>query len=82
MDVGSTSINLRGRCLAKDQAGVAQWNHADFPLMFNWNGNYASDLNMAKGDSCEFLLTYDPNKNYKAGIFEQPYIARIINLQD
>ena len=82
MDVGSTSINLRGRCLAKDQAGVAQWNHADFPLMFNWNGNYASDFNMAEGDSCEFLLTYDPNKNYKAGIFEQPYIARIINLQD
>lgn len=81
MDVGSTSINLRGRCLAKDQAGVAQWNHADFPLMFNWNGNYASDFNMAEGDSCEFLLTYDPNKNYKAGIFEQPYIARIINLQ-
>ena len=82
MDVGSTSINLRGRCLAKDQAGVAQWNHADFPLMFNWNGNYASDFNMAEGDSCEFLLTYDPNKNYKDGIFEQPYIARIINLQN
>lgn len=82
MDVGSTRINLRGRCLAKDQAGVAQWNHADFPLMFNWNGNYASDFDMAEGDSCEFLLTYDPNKNYKAGIFEQPYIARIINLQD
>lgn len=81
MDVGSTRINLRGRCLAKDQAGVAQWNHADFPLMFNWNGNYASDFDMAEGDSCEFLLTYDPNKNYKAGIFEQPYIARIINLQ-
>lgn len=81
MDVGSTRINLRGRCLAKDQAGVAQWNHADFPLMFNWNGNYASDFDMTEGDSCEFLLTYDPNKNYKAGIFEQPYIARIINLQ-
>lgn len=81
MDVGSTRINLRGRCLAKDQVGVAQWNHADFPLMFNWNGNYASDFDMAEGDSCEFLLTYDPNKNYKAGIFEQPYIARIINLQ-
>lgn len=81
MDVGSTRINLRGRCLAKDQAGVAQWNHADFPLMFDWNGNYASDFDMAEGDSCEFLLTYDPNKNYKAGIFEQPYIARIINLQ-
>lgn len=81
MDVGSTTINLRGRCLDKDQAGVAQWNHADFPLMFNWNGNYASDFNMAEGDSCEFLLTYDPNKNYKAGVFEQPYIARIINLQ-
>lgn len=81
IDVGSTTINLRGRCLDKDQAGVAQWNHADFPLMFNWNGNYASDFNMAEGDSCEFLLTYDPNKNYKAGVFEQPYIARIINLQ-
>lgn len=81
IDVGSTTINLRGRCSAKDQAGVAQWNHADFPLMFNWNGNYASDFNMAEGDSCEFLLTYDPNKNYKAGVFEQPYIARIINLQ-
>lgn len=82
IDVGSTTINLRGRCLTKDQAGVAQWNHADFPLMFNWNGNYASDFNMAEGDSCEFLLTYDPNKNYKADVFEQPYIARIINLQN
>lgn len=82
MDVGSTTINLRGRCTAKDNAGVAQWNYAEFPLMFNWNGNYASDFNMAEGDSCEFLLTYDPNKNYKAGIFEQPYIARIINLQN
>lgn len=81
IDIGSTRINLRGRCLAKDQAGVTQWNHADFPLMFNWNGNYASDFDMAEGDSCEFLLTYDPDKNYKAGIFEQPYIARIINLQ-
>lgn len=81
IDVDSTTINLRGRCLDKDQAGVAQWNHADFPLMFNWNGNYDSDFNMAEGDSCEFLLTYDPNKNYKAGVFEQPYIARIINLQ-
>lgn len=81
MDVGSTRINLRGRCLAKDQAGVAQWNHADFPLMFNWNGNYASDFDMAEGDSCEFLLTYDPNRSYNAGNFKQPYIARIINLQ-
>lgn len=81
IDIGSVTINLRGRCTAKDNAGVAQWNYAEFPLMFNWNGNYASDFNMAEGDSCEFLLTYDPDKNYKAGIFEQPYIARIINLQ-
>ena len=81
IDIGSVTINLRGRCTAKDNAGVAQWNYAEFPLMFNWNGNYASDFNMAECDSCEFLLTYDPDKNYKAGIFEQPYIARIINLQ-
>ena len=37
MDVGSTTINLRGRCMAEDQGGVAQWNNELLPLMFNWD---------------------------------------------
>lgn len=82
VDVGSTTINLRGRCVAKDQAGVARWNQEDLPLMFNWNGNYASDFNMAEGDSIEFLLTYNPDKTYTADKFKQSYIARIINWQN
>lgn len=81
VDVGSTTINLRGRCVATDH-GVAQWNQEDLPLMFNWNGNYASDFNMAEGDSAEFLLTYNPDKTYTADKFKQSYIARIINWQN
>ena len=79
MDIDCESVHIRGRSVIKDQAGVAQWNYADFPLMFKWNGAYTSGLKMAAGESCEILLTYDPDKKYKTDIFEQPYIARIIN---
>ena len=79
MDIGSALVHIRGRSVIKDQAGVAQWNYADFPLMFKWDGGYAPGLKMAAGESCEILLTYDPDKKYKTDIFEQPYIARIIN---
>lgn len=81
MDIGCALVHIRGRSVVKDQAGVAQWNYADFPLMFNWDGGYAPGLKMSAGNSCEILLTYDPDKKYKTDIFEQPYIARIINLQ-
>ena len=80
MDIGCALVHIRGRSVIKDQAGVAQWNYADFPLMFNWDGGYTQGLKMSAGDSCEILLTYDPDKKYKTDIFEQPYIARIINL--
>ena len=79
IDIGSITINLRGRCTAKDNAGVAQWNMNELPVIINWDSDYVSDFNMAQGDSCEFLLTYNPDKKYKIGAFEQNYIARIIN---
>ena len=79
IDIGSITINLRGRCTAKDNAGVAQWNMNELPVIINWDSDYVSDFNMDQGDSCEFLLTYNPDKKYKIGAFEQNYIARIIN---
>lgn len=81
MDIGSESIALRGRCTTKDSAGVAQWNTKDLPLITHWNGGYWSDFDMAEGDSCEFLLTYNPDKSYTLDGFTQPYLARIINRQ-
>ena len=81
MDIGSKSIALRGRCTAKDDAGVAQWDIKDLPLITHWNGGYWSDFDMAEGDSCEFLLTYNPDKSYTLDDFTQPYLARIINRQ-
>lgn len=81
MDIGSESIAMRGRCTTKDDAGVAQWNTKDLPLITHWNGGYWSDFDMAEGDSYDFLLTYDPNKSYTLGGFTQPYLARIINRQ-
>lgn len=81
MDIGSESIALRGRCTTKDGAGVAQWKTKDLPLITHWNGGYWSDFDMAEGDSCEFLLTYNPDKSYTLGGFTQPYLARIINRQ-
>lgn len=81
MDIGSESIAMRGRCTTKDGANVAQWNIKDLPLITHWNGGYWSDFDMAEGDACDFLLTYDPNKSYTLEGFTQPYLARIINRQ-
>ena len=81
VDIGSASINLRGRCLATDQAGVKQWNYVNYPLITHWDGGYWSDFWIAAGDSCDFLLTYDPNKSYTLEGFTQPYLARVINKQ-
>lgn len=81
MDIGSESIAMRGRCTTKDGADVAQWNTKDLPLITHWNGDYWADFDMAAGDSCEFLLTYNPDKSYTLGGFTQPYLARIINRQ-
>lgn len=81
MDIGSESIAMRGRCTTKDDAGVAQWNTKDLPLITHWNGGYWSDFDMAEGDSYEFLLTYNPYKSYTLNGFTQPYLARIINRQ-
>lgn len=81
MDIGSESIAMRGRCTTKDDAGVAQWNTKDLPLITHWNGGYWSDFYMAEGDSYDFLLTYNPYKSYTLNGFTQPYLARIINRQ-
>lgn len=81
MDIGSTTIELLGRCTAKDSAGVTQWDTNELPLITNWNGGYWANFDMAEGDSYDFLLTYDPNKSYTLGGFTQPYLARIINRQ-
>lgn len=81
MDIGSESIAMRGRCTTKDGANVAQWNTKNLPLITHWNGGYWSDFDMAEGDACDFLLTYDPNKSYTLEGFTQPYLARIINRQ-
>lgn len=81
MDIGSKSIAMRGRCTTKDDANVARWNIKDLPLITHWNGGYWSDFDMAEGDACDFLLTYDPNKSYTLEGFTQPYLARIINRQ-
>lgn len=81
MDIGSESIAMRGRCTTKDGANVAQWNTKGLPLITHWNGDYWSDFDMAAGDSCEFLLTYNPDKSYTLEGFTQPYLARIINRQ-
>lgn len=79
IDIGSETFVVRGRCKIKDNAGVAQWDINEFPVITNKDGNYTSDILMKQGNSCEIMLTYDPNKKYKVGEFEQNYIARFIN---
>lgn len=81
MDIGSESIAMRGRCTTKDGANVARWNTKGLPLITHWNGGYWADFDMAAGDSCEFLLMYNPDKSYTLEGFTQPYLARIINRQ-
>lgn len=81
MDIGSESIAMRGRCTTKDGANVARWNTKGLPLITHWNGGYWADFDMVAGDSCEFLLTYNPDKSYTLEGFTQPYLARIINRQ-
>lgn len=81
MDIGSESIAMRGRCTTKDGANVARWNTKGLPLITHWNGGYWTDFDMAAGDSCEFLLMYNPDKSYTLEGFTQPYLARIINRQ-
>lgn len=79
IDIGSETFFLRGRSTIKDNAGVAQWNINELPVITNKDGNYATSILMKQGNSCEIMLTYDPNKKYKVGEFEQNYIARFIN---
>jgi hypothetical protein len=81
MDIGSESIVMRGRCTTKDGANVARWNTKGLPLITHWNGGYWAGFDMAAGDSCEFLLMYNPDKSYTLEGFTQPYLARIINKQ-
>ena len=79
IDIGSETVLLRGRSTIKDNAGVAQWNINELPVITNKDGNYTAGILMKQGNSCEIMLTYDPNKKYKVGEFEQNYIARFIN---
>ena len=79
IDIGSEKLFLRGRSTIVDNAGVEQWNINELPVITNKDGNYASNILMKQGNSCEIMLTYDPNKKYKVGEFEQNYIARFIN---
>ncbi len=79
IDIGSETFFLRGRSTIKDNAGVAQWNINKLPVITNKDGNYTANILMKQGNSCEIMLTYDPNKKYKVGEFEQNYIARFIN---
>lgn len=79
IDIGSETLFVRGRSKIKDNAGVAQWDINELPVITNKGGNYTSSILMKQGDSCEIMLTYDPNKKYKVGEFEQNYIARFIN---
>ena len=79
IDIGSETFFLRGRSTIVDNAGVEQWNINELPVITNKNGNYTANILMKQGNSCEIMLTYDPNKKYKVGEFEQNYIARFIN---
>ncbi len=79
IDIGSETIFLRGRNTITDNAGVAQWNSNELPVITNKDGSYTKNILMKQGNSCEIMLTYDPNKKYKVGEFEQNYIARFIN---
>lgn len=79
IDIGSEKFFLRGRSTIVDNAGVEQWNINELPVITNKDGNYTSSILMKQGNSCEIMLTYDPNKKYKVGEFEQNYIARFIN---
>lgn len=79
IDIGSETFFVRGRSVIEDNAGVAQWDINELPVITNKNGNYTSSILMKQGNSCEIMLTYDPNKKYKVGEFEQNYIARFIN---
>lgn len=79
IDIGSKTFFLRGRSTIVDDAGVEQWNINELPVITNKDGNYAANILMKQGNSCEIMLTYDPNKKYKVGEFEQNYIARLIN---
>lgn len=79
IDIGSEKFFLRGRSTIVDNAGVEQWNINELPVITNKDGNYAANILMKQGNSCEIMLTYDPNKKYKVGEFEQNYIARFIN---
>lgn len=79
IDIGSEKFFLRGRSTIVDNAGVEQWNINELPVITNKDGNYTANILMKQGNSCEIMLTYDPNKKYKVGEFEQNYIARFIN---
>ena len=79
IDIGSETFFIRGRSTIVDNAGVEQWNINELPVITNKNGNYTANILMKQGYSCEIMLTYDPNKKYKVGEFEQNYIARFIN---
>ena len=79
IDIGSETFFLRGRSTIVDDAGVEQWNINKLPVITNKDGNYTAGILMKQGNSCEIMLTYDPNKKYKVGEFEQNYIARFIN---
>ena len=79
IDIGSETFFLRGRSTIVDNAGVEQWNINELPVITNKDGNYTANILMKQGNSCEIMLTYDPNKKYKVGEFEQNYIARFIN---
>ncbi|WP_294719026.1 hypothetical protein [Prevotella sp.] len=79
IDIGSETFLIRGRSTIVDNAGVEQWNINELPVITNKDGNYTVGILMKQGNSCEIMLTYDPNKKYKVGEFEQNYIARFIN---
>ena len=78
-DLGSSNFVIYGRNKITDSSNNTPWNIAELPLIINANGGNEDGYEMGSGDTIEFLLVYDTNRN---GItidgYDSKYTARLI----
>lgn len=78
-DLGGTNFVVYGRNKITDSSNNTPWDIAELPLIINANGGNEDGYEIGSGDTLEFLLVYDTNRN---GItidgYDSKYTARLI----
>lgn len=78
-NLGSNNFYVYGRNNRKTSSNEYPWNDNKYPLMTHWDNSYWERMELAAGDSMEFLLIYDSSRTATFDGYDTKFTARCIN---